>query len=204
MAITNYTDFQTEVANYLARSDLTNQIPTFTRFAEDRLSRELRVNDMLKVVTTTLTSTDGTASLPNDFLEVREIHFNSNPVGDVIFQSPDLFFRNQVTTTSGFPVYFTILDNQFQFAPVPNGSSEIQMLYYARPPYLSSTQTSNIYIANYPDALLYATLAEASAYLMDDVSLQRWATMYDRSINNIKQNDLSKKNAYTTISVVPR
>lgn len=204
MSITNYTDFQAEVASYLARSDLTNQIPTFARFAQDRLSRELRVNEMLKVVTTTITSPDGTASVPDDFLEVREIHFNTDPVGDVIFQSPDLFFRNRVTLTSGFPVYFTILDNQFQFAPVPTGSSEIQMLYYARPPYLSSTQTSNIYISNYPDAFLYATLAEASAYLMDDVALQRWASMYDRAIANIKANDLGKKNAYTTISVVPR
>ena len=41
MAITNYTDLQTSIANFLARSDLTAQIPDFIKLAEVRLSREL-------------------------------------------------------------------------------------------------------------------------------------------------------------------
>ena len=54
MGLTNYADLQATIAQYLARSDLTDQIPTFIRLAEDRLRRELRIRPMLKVATATL------------------------------------------------------------------------------------------------------------------------------------------------------
>ena len=41
MSITNYTELKTAVANFLARSDLTDRIPEFISLAEGRLSREL-------------------------------------------------------------------------------------------------------------------------------------------------------------------
>ncbi len=47
MAISTYSDLKTTVANYLARSDLTSQIPDFITFAENRLRRDLRIRQML-------------------------------------------------------------------------------------------------------------------------------------------------------------
>ena len=52
MSLSTYSDLQTSIANYLARSDLTSQIPDFITFAENRLRRELRIRQMLKSVTT--------------------------------------------------------------------------------------------------------------------------------------------------------
>ncbi len=49
---TDYTTLQATIASYLARSDLTTTIPEFIRLAEDRLSRDLRIRQMLKIVTT--------------------------------------------------------------------------------------------------------------------------------------------------------
>ena len=43
MALNNYSDLKTTVANYLARSDLTSVIPDFIQLAEQRLRRELRI-----------------------------------------------------------------------------------------------------------------------------------------------------------------
>lgn len=58
MALTTYSDLQSAVASYLARSDLTSQIPDFIRLAEIRLRRELRIRQMLRSVTTTTTGGD--------------------------------------------------------------------------------------------------------------------------------------------------
>jgi hypothetical protein len=41
MSLTNYSDLKTSVANYLARTDLTDQIPDFIRLAEYRMRREV-------------------------------------------------------------------------------------------------------------------------------------------------------------------
>jgi hypothetical protein len=204
MAFTNYTSFVTVVENYLARTDLSSQIPDFIQLAQTRMSRDLRTEKMLKVATASITSGDGTVAVPSDMLEVREIHIQGNPVVRVAYQSPDLFFKDGLTTTSGISVFFTMLGSEFQFAPVPNGSQTVQILYYAQPTFISTTTASNLYLANYPDALLYATLAEAEPYLMNDNRIQTWSALYDRAIANIKTSDLGQTYPYTSLNVTPR
>jgi hypothetical protein len=78
------------------------------------------------------------------------------------------------------------------------------MLYYAEPTFISTTQATNVFSLNYPDALLYATLAESEPYLMNDARIQVWATMYDRAIANIMNNDIGSKYPNTSLNVVPR
>ncbi len=202
MDFNNYSGLQDTIASYLARTDLTTQIPVFIQMAENRLTRNLRTRPMLKVATTTVT--DGTVTLPSDFLELRDVHFQGNPNVTFKYQSPDLFARNLLTSTSGITVFYTIIGQGFQFAPVPNGTETLQMLYYARPTYLSSTQPSNAYLANYPDALLYASMAEAEMYLMNDERTRNWAALYDRAVDDIKINDEGGKYPNTPINVVPR
>ncbi len=202
MALTNYTTFTATVESYLARNDLTSVIPDFVQLAQIRMSRDLRTEAMLKVATTT--PTDNKVAFPTDFLELREIHFQGNPPVLLEFQTPDLFFRNGQTTLSGRSHYFTMLGTEFQFAPSQDTSYTIQILYYAQPTFVSSTNATNLYLTNYPDALLYATLAEAEPYLMNDPRVATWSGLYDRAIANIQKSDLGQTYAYTTLSVTPR
>lgn len=202
MALATYSELVSTVESYLARTDLTSIIPTFVQLAQERMTRDLRTREMLKVATTT--ATDSTVELPTDFLEMREIHFQGNPPITLEYESPDKFFRDQLTTTSGLPYYYTIIAYELQFAPAPDSSMTLQMLYYAKPTYISSTVSSNLYLANYSDALLYATLAEAEPYLMNDARIQVWATMYDRAIANIMNSDIGKKFPNTALNVTLR
>ena len=202
MALTNYTTFVATVESYLARTDLTSVIPDFVQMAQLRMSRDLRTERMLKVATTS--PTDNKVAFPSDFLELREMHFQGNPPILLEFQSPDLFFRNGQTTLSGRSHYFTMLGTEFQFAPSQDSSYTIQILYYAQPTFISSTTSSNLFLAYYPDALLYATLAEAEPYLMNDPRVTTWSALYDRAIANIKTSDLGQTYAYTTLNVTPR
>jgi hypothetical protein len=202
MAFTTYSSFVTTVESYLARTDLTSVIPDFIQMAQLRMSRDLRTEAMLKVATTT--PTDSKVAFPSDFLELREMHFQGNPPIVLEFQSPDLFFRNGQTSLSGRSHYFTMLGTEFQFAPTQDTDYTIQILYYAQPTFISSTTSSNLFLAYYPDALLYATLAEAEPYLMNDPRVQTWSALYDRAIANIKTSDLGQTYAYTTLNVTPR
>jgi len=202
MAFTTYTTFVSTVESYLARTDLTTVIPDFVQMAQLRMSRDLRTEAMLKVATTV--ATDNKVAFPSDFLELREMHFEGNPPIILEYQSPDLFFRNGQTSLSGRSHFFTMLGTEFQFAPSQTGSYTIQILYYGQPTFISSTTSSNLYLAYYPDALLYATLAEAEPYLMNDPRVQTWSALYDRAIANIKKSDLGQTYAYTTLNVTPR
>lgn len=189
MAFTSYTALKETVANYLARTDLTVQIPDFIQLAEFRLRRDLRLRQMLKVSTTTSAANDSTVELPSDFLEMRDLHLNTNPVSVLKYESPNIFYRNSNSTITGRPNTYTVLAQEFQLAPIPDTDYTLQMLYYAAPPYLSSTNPSNIFLANCPDLLLYGSLAEAAPYLMDDARLQVWANLYDRGLNSLTISD---------------
>ena len=191
MAITNYTDLQSTIADYLARSDLTTQIPLFIQMAENRLRRDLRIRQMLKVVTTSTTSGDATVALPTDFLEMRDIHIEANPIHTLIYQNPSNFFRNAkaATLNEGYPNIYTVMGSEFQFAPTPDAAYTLKMVYYASPTYLSSTNSSNVFLANCPDLLLYASLGEAEPYLMNDARVATWAQLYDRGLNSLTISD---------------
>lgn len=189
MAYTSYSDLQTSVANYLGRSDLTTVIPDFIRFAETRLARELRTRKMLKSATANMTAGDARVALPTDFLEVRDLYTQGNPRMPVTYMSPSAFTRDARADESGLPVFYTVLSAEFQFAPMPDTAYVLEILYYAQPPVLSGSNSSNVFLANYPDALLYGALLEAEPYLINDARSQTWATLYDRAIKNIQDSD---------------
>lgn len=189
MGYTNYTDLQASVAGYLGRNDLSTQIPDFIRFAEIRLARELRTRSMLKSATAPTVGGDARVALPTDFLEIRDLFVQGNPRMPITYLSPSAFTRDARADESGSPVFYTVLAAEFQFAPIPDAAYTLEILYYAKPPVLSSTNASNVFLANYPDALLYGALLEAEPYLINDARSQTWATLYDRAVKNISDAD---------------
>lgn len=189
MPFTSYSDLKTSIANYLARTDLTDQIPDFITFAENRLRRELRIRQMLKIATASTAANDSTVSLPSDFLELRDLHLNTTPIEVLTYYAPSVFFRNARATDTGRPKAYTITASEIQFAPIPDSVMTVQLLYYAAPTYLSDSNTSNVFLANCADALLYASLGEAEPYLMNDERLATWAALYQRAIDSLTVSD---------------
>ena len=193
MSFTNYSNFKTSVANYLGRSDLTSMIPDFITLAETRLQRELRTRNMLKSATATMSAGDNTIGLPTDFLEMRDLFIQGNPRMPVSYMSPSAFTRNARATESGKPVDYSVIGEEMNFAPIPDGAYVLEMLYYYKPDALSDSNTSNVFLANYPDALLYGTLAQAEPYLMNDARIATWAGLYDSAIELITTSDDSSE-----------
>ena len=189
MALSTYSDLQTTIANYLSRDDLTSATPDFIQLAEIRLRRDLRLRQMLTQTSTTATSGGATISLPSDFLQARDVYVDSDPDFPVTFATPSIFIRNGRTNESGVPAFYTILGSTIQFAPIPDSDYTIKILYYAAPAFLSSSNTSNLWLTTCPDALLYASLGEAEPYIMNDPRLQTWGALYDRAIASLTRSD---------------
>lgn len=189
MSYTSYTDLKTSVANYLGRSDLTSIIPDFISFAEIRMARELRTRKMLSSATSAFTAGDPKVALPSDFLQIRDLYVQGNPRFPVSYLSPSAFTRNARADDSGKPVFYTTLAAEFMFAPIPDSAYTLEILYYAKPTVLSGSNASNVFLANYADALLYASLLEAEPYLMNDPRIQTWGDLYGRAVKNIVESD---------------
>jgi hypothetical protein len=201
MSLATYSDLKTTVANYLARTDLTTQIPDFIRFAELRLRRELRIRQMLKSVTTTTTGGDPTVALPSDFLEARDFFVSTNPIQPLTYASPAIFSRNTRSTQSGKPLDYTILASEFKLAPTPDSTYTLELLYFSAPVFMDDTVSSNAFMANAPDALLYAALLEAEPYLMNDARINTWGSLYDRAISTLIKSDESSQYSGVPLSM---
>jgi hypothetical protein len=187
MALATYSDLQASIASYLARSDLTVQIPDFIRLTEIRLRRDVRIRQMLKLSFTAMTGS--TVGLPNDFLEMRNLYLETNPEQPLTYQTPSIFTRDGLAQESGQPRNYTILSDEIQVSPAPNGQFNIYMLYYAAPAFLSNANTSNVFMAQCPDLLLYGSLVEAEPYLMNDNRLAVWAGMFQRGLDSLTTSD---------------
>ena len=180
MAVFNsYSDLKSQIANYLARSDLTDKIPTFIELAEIRLNRDLRLRQTLQNSTYTMTAGTKEVPVPADFLEMKEQHINTNPITNLTFQSTSVFYRNGLVNTVGKPVYYTQVARDFAYAPTPDSAYVVEMTYYKKPTRMSDTNPSNEYLTNCPDLLLYGALAESAPYLMDDARLVTWQSLYN-------------------------
>ena len=189
MSFTTYAELQTTIAEYLARSDLTTQIPDFIRLAEVRLRRDLRIRQMLTSTTLTCTSGTATVTIPSDFLEVKDFVVTGNPVRPLNYESPSLFSRNSRSMDAGKPLDYTVLATTFKLAPIPDSNYTLSLVYSAAPTFLSDANTSNAFLVTCPDLLLYGALIEAEPYLMNDARINTWGTMFDRAMGSLTRSD---------------
>ena len=187
-AFTSYDNLKTNIADYLARSDLTEKIPMFVSLAEKRLNRDLRLRQMLQQSTYSLTS-GYKVPTPTDFLEMKDIHIDANPVVNLNFKTVSQFYRLGTSSSTGQPINYTLVSDNFVLAPRPIGSSTINMTYYKIPKVLSDTNPSNEYLEVCPDLLLYASLVESTPFLMNDERLATWEALYTRGLTSITKSD---------------
>ena len=187
-AFTSYDNLKTNIADYLARNDLNDKIPMFVALAEKRLNRDLRLRQTLQQSTYTLDS-GFEVPTPSDFLEMKDIHIDANPIVNLNFKTVSQFYRLDNVSGSGNPINYTLVSNNFVLAPRPTGSSTINMTYYKIPKILSDTNASNEYLDVCPDLLLYAALVESAPFLMNDERLTTWEALYTRGLTSITKSD---------------
>jgi hypothetical protein len=156
---------------------------------------------MLKTVTAATTGGDKTVGLPTDFLEMRDLFVVGTPRSPLSYLSPSSFSRDARADEGGKPVFYTLRASEIEMAPIPDTSYTLQMLYYAKPDALSDSNTSNVFLANTPDLLLYGSLVEAEPYLMNDARTQVWAQFYQNGLDALNAADDSAEYSGVPISM---
>jgi hypothetical protein len=179
MALDNYSDLQTAVANYLHRSDLTSMIPDFITLAEAKLNRELRLRAQEDTANGTVAAS---ISLPTGFLEMRGISVGSGNSTWNLTYSP----VSNINSETGTPTDYSIKGDSLYFLPYSTAYS-YTLDYYKAFDALSSGV--NWLITNAPDVYLYATLLEAAPYMKNDARIGTWAQLLVDSVSRLKAAD---------------
>jgi len=195
MAITNYTELQASIANFLARDDLTAQIPDFISLAEARMAREMQARSQEKRATATLTAGDAFVSLPTDLRSIRLVKLNTAPTEVLEYYTPTRVNEIYANNSEGKPKGYTIIGGEIKFAPTPDANYTAEIVYSEGVPDLSDSNLINIILTRHPDAYLYGALAAASVYLMDDQKTTVYEQLFTRALDEIKREEERGKQA---------
>lgn len=187
MAITTYAELQTSVANFLARDDLTAQIPDFIALAEARMGRELDTRSQVKRATAETVASAEFIDLPTDLRKIQGIKINSNPVKVLDYTTPHNYYSLSPSNASGTPAYYTVVGTAIGLRPIPDSVLTIEMIYSDDIDALSSTNTTNTILTRHPDAYLFGALAAASVFLMDDARAAQFDQVFSRTIGEMKR-----------------
>jgi hypothetical protein len=189
MAITNYTDLQTTIADFLNRDDLTSVIPTFIQLAEADMNRQVRHWKMESRSTGTQDAGDQYMQIPSDWLETIRLHLTGSGTSALTLTSraamADIRAKNEDISTVK-PYYYTHADGQFELYPTPTEATDFELLYYQKIPDLA-TNSTNWLLTDAPDVYLYGALLHSAPYLAEDARVAVWAQMYSAAVSNVNR-----------------
>jgi hypothetical protein len=197
MAITNYTNLQTTIADFLNRDDLTAVIPTFIQLAEAQMNREIRHWKMEQRATGQQSGGDQYMQIPADWLQTIRFTLTGSGTSALTLASraaiADIRAKNENVSTV-LPYYYTHADGQFELYPTPVEDTDFELLYYQKIPDLA-TNSTNWLLTDAPDAYLYGALLHSAPYLAEDARVAVWAQMYSAAVQNV--NNASEQARYS-------
>lgn len=196
-----FTSLQSDVRAYLERGSIADetvyeQLPALINMAERRLSREVKITGTIAVVTSTMVATQSVYPKPDRWRETISISVG-NGVGNNTFNvlSPRVYeFIREVwpdPTQTALPRYYCDYNyTNWLFGPTPDAAYPYEIVYHEMPALLDATSQTNWWTEFAPNALLYATLLEATPFLKSDARIPVWEGFYNRTIAAMNGEDV--------------
>ena len=191
--IMNYNSLVLNIQQYMERNDpdFIAQIPNLIALAESSIAAELKTFLQLIVVETNLAENQTVLNKPSRWRKTVSMKVNGQPV---LLRSQDYVAQYLSESTAGVPKYYADYDyNNWNFAPLPDTSYPVEIIYYAEIQPLDETNQQNLWTAIAPQAMLYGALLQAQGYLKALDKLPVWKQYYTDSIAALKKEDNSRR-----------
>ena len=200
-----FTTLQEDVRRYLERGNsyasdpvVYEQIPRLINLAERRISRELKIQGFINVVTGTLAVGQSVYPKPDRWRDTVSVNIGTgaqNNTRKVVFSRAYEYLLSYWPdrTATEEPIFYSDYDyDHWLIAPTPDAEYPFEILYYEIPPLLDDVVQTNWLTEYAPQLLLYGTLLEATPFLKNDERILVWQQMYDRAAAMLNGEDLAK------------
>ena len=202
MAISNYSELTTAVANWLDRDDLTDRVPEFIALAEARFNRVLRIRAMENKQTASTIGGQRNYALPANYIQMRNFQINTDPITTLSYVTPGIYDRLWGGSQGGVPKFYTIITNEIQLGPIPSSVMTLEMLFYKKFDAITSSSPTNWVITNAPDVYLYGALLEAEPFIMNDARVGLWSQGFEKAIADIQQQDNMDRHSGSALRIM--
>ena len=110
MALNNYANLKSSIANWLGRSDLTNEISDFVKLCEQDYNAKLVNNGYSKMINLATISADAeTEALPSGFLGINSIYVDSSIKRTLSYITPQAAFSANLGSKNGMPLSLSLI-----------------------------------------------------------------------------------------------
>jgi hypothetical protein len=181
--ITNYTELQAAVSNWLDRDDLTNRVPEFIQLAEVRMKRELRT--VVTVAPLVIADADVATALPADCAELRSVRHNGTDRDAHIKITTPWGLDPYRELGVGIPEAAAVVNNYLRWNVGASGSFNMEIIYFATITPLSASVLTNTELTTAPDLYLFGALCEAAPFLEHDTRVALWESKYQAALTAV-------------------
>lgn len=199
--ITSYSTLLTEVASWLARSDLTAAVPGFCQnFEEDFLADpENWAPWMENSLSVTLANNVAAVPTSPQYLGLKIAYFSGyTPLKRVSLEQ--LYSRYpRGLGTAGIACHVARNGSNLEFGP-ENQSGTLSGTYYGKPTLLrsfASDAAAHFLIVNFPQLCLYGSLLHAEPFLKNDERVMLWKSAYDLQVSSYRARKVSEESSST-------
>lgn len=197
-----YAELQTAVASYLARGNLTSQIPGFITRGENYLNAKLKLLAMESLETVTLATGLNFIDFGSMSTKVREVKqvFCAEGTGfrEVVKVDP-LKLASLKTTETRKPGYWNAESGEYiYFDAYADQDYTLRPLIVAGFDIATST---NWLSSNHEEAYLYASLAQAEPFIKNDARVALWKSLLTEAITDINAEDRARRGDQNNILI---
>jgi len=131
------------------------------------------------------------SATPGDWYQSVSLILKTDPVHPLEYVTNEAMNDLKATSSAvGKPNYYTHVGTEIQVYPAPDGTGYTgEVVYYAKIPPLTDSNTSNWLLDIAPDIYLYGTLVQSAPYLRDDERTGVWASLYKQGIEELIVSD---------------
>jgi hypothetical protein len=200
--ITTYTTLQSEIASWLARSDLTSSIPGFVQnweedFLMDPENHAAWMENALSVV---LGSNVAAVPTSPQYLAMKIAYFSTRTPLERV--SLDQLYKRYPRNggSAGVTRFFARNGANFEFGPEV-AAGTLLGTYYGKPTLIrnfAADAAAHFLIVNAPQLVLYGALLQAEPFLQNDERVMLWKAAYDMQLNSYRSRFVNEESSGST------
>jgi len=195
--VMTYDSLVDDISTYLERTDQATleKIPTFIMLAEQVIATELKFLGNLTVAESTMVQSDPVIQKPARWRKTVSLNVTVDGKKFPVFLRKYEYLREYWSdaTQTDVPKFYCDYDyDHWLIAPTPAEDFAYEVLYYQRVQPLDSSNQTNWFTQNAPQAMLYGTLLQAMPFLKNDERIPMWEAQFNKVIEVLKIEDLTR------------
>ena len=192
MAFT-FTTLKSAIQDYTQNTEttFTSNLTRFILNAEERILKEVELDDFRKNVTGSATQSSKFLTKPTDFLAPFSLSMVNSSENEFLLYKHVSFVQDFTPdpTTTGVPKYYADWDETtFLLGPTPNANFTAELHYFYRPQSITASDDGTSWLGTNAElALMYASLVEAYTFMKGESDLlQLYNQRYMEALQTMK------------------